>query len=305
MSTRSTPGSIVPVSRPTLSGRMRRVGDRLVRLAEDVLNEDLDGRVARIRSQTRTNEVGVDPFGFDPETGRYALAAAAVLHRLYFRAEVQGLEHLPEGRMLLIANHAGQVPVDGLVIGAAMMLDADPPRFPRSMVEKWSAQLPFVSVLFPRMGQVVGSPENARRLLQQGECLLVFPEGARGISKTFEHRYQLVNFGLGFMRLALETDTPIVPVSVIGSEEQFPSIANIKPLAKLFGMPAFPLIPQLFLGLPLPLPVKYRLQFGKPLRFEGDPDDDDAVIEEKVAVVRQTIQSMLNRGLRERKSVFF
>lgn len=305
MSIRSTPGSIVPVSRPTLSGRMRRLGDRLVRLAEDLLNEDLDGRVARIRSQTRMNEVGVDPFGFDPEAGRYALAAAAVLHRLYFRTEVQGLEHLPEGRMLVIANHAGQVPVDGLVIGAAMMLDADPPRFPRSMVEKWSAQLPFVSVLFPRIGQVVGAPDNARRLLQQGETLLVFPEGARGISKTFEHRYQLVDFGLGFMRLALETNTPIVPVAVIGSEEQFPSIANIKPLARLFGMPAFPLIPQLFVGLPVPLPVKYRLQFGKPLRFEGDPDDDDAVIEEKVAVVRQTVQSMLNRGLKERKSVFF
>lgn len=280
-----------------------RFGDRMVRIAEDALGEELDARIARIR--THPNEAGFDPFGFDPATARYALAVAAFLHRFYFRTEVHGIDRLPEGRMLVIANHSGQIPIDGLIIGTALMLDAEPPRFPRSMVERWSAELPFVSVLFPRCGQVVGSPDNARRLLQQDEALVVFPEGSRGISKTFDQRYKLVDFGLGFMRLALETRSPIVPVGVVGGEEQLPSVANVRPLAKLLGMPAFPILPQLFLGLAFPLPTRYRLYFGEPMYFTGDPDDDDVVIGEKVQRVKATIQSMVNRGLKERRAIFW
>jgi 1-acyl-sn-glycerol-3-phosphate acyltransferase len=149
-------------------------------------------------------------------------------------------------------------------------------------------------------------PENARRLLDLGEAILVFPEGARGISKSFTERYKLGEFGLGFMRLALETGTPIVPVAVIGAEEQYISLGNFGSLAKAFGMPNFPILPQLLLpGGQLPLPTKYRIYFGEPMSFDGDPDDDDAVIEEKVAKVRGTIQSMLNRGLKERRSIFW
>jgi 1-acyl-sn-glycerol-3-phosphate acyltransferase len=147
---------------------------------------------------------------------------------------------------------------------------------------------------------------RAGRRSAQGEALLVFPEGARGISKTFDQRYRLSEFGLGFMRLAIETDTPIVPVAVIGAEEQYVSIANVQALAKLLRMPAFPVIPQLlFPGGQLPLPTKYRLWFGEPMRFAGDPDDDDTVMQEKVWLVKQTIQSMLNRGLKERKHIFW
>ena len=278
-------------------------GERIVALATAVTGEDIDARVRGIT--VHANSVGFDPFGFDPEFCRYVLAVASLLHRKYFRTEVHGIDSLPQGRALVLANHSGQVPLDGVVIGSALMLDATPPRFPRSMVEKWTAELPFVSTIFPRCGQVVGSPDNARRLLQQDETLIVFPEGARGISKTFDQRYQLQDFGLGFMRLALETKTPIVPVAVIGAEEQYPSIADVKPLANLLGMPAFPLIPQLFFGMLAPLPTKYRLYFGEPLYFEGDHDDDDAVVEEKVWTVRSSIESMLSKGLAERKSVFF
>ena len=140
--------------------------------------------------------------------------------------------------------------------------------------------------------------------LQNDETLIVFPEGARGIAKTFDRRYQLEPFGLGFLRLALETKTPIVPVAVIGAEEQLISVADFKPLAKLFRMPAFPVIPQLALGLPFPLPVRYRLHFGAPLRFDGDPDDDDAVIEEKVRGVRAEVERLVRQGLRNRRSIF-
>jgi 1-acyl-sn-glycerol-3-phosphate acyltransferase len=290
-------------STTALARLISRFGDRMVRFAEDALGEELDARMARIRMHP--NEAGVDPFGFDPKTARYALALAAFLHRFYFRTEVHGIDRIPEGRLLVIANHSGQIPMDGLIIGTALMLDADPPRFPRSMVERWSAELPFVSVLFPRCGQVVGSPDNARRLLEQDETLVVFPEGSRGISKTFDQRYQLTDFGLGFMRQALEAGAPIVPVAVVGAEEQLVSVADVKPLAKLFGMPAFPVIPQMFFGMPFPLPTRYRLYFGEPLHFSGDHDDDDAVIGEKVKVVKGTIQSMVNRGLRERRSIFW
>jgi len=285
----------------SLAGAVDRAVDRQL---THMLGEDFERRLARV--PLNLGQSGVDPFGLDPQWTKYALAFAAYLHRRYFRTEVFGARSLPAGRVLLVSNHSGQVPIDGAVIGAAMFMDAEPPRFVRAMVEKWAHTLPFVSLLFSRVGQVVGVPENAKRLLEQDEALLVFPEGARGISKTFDKRYQLTPFGLGFMRLAIETKTPIVPVALIGAEEQYVSLANLESIARVFKMPAFPVIPQLFIpGGQLPLPTRYRLYFGEPMTFEGDADDDDAVIEEKVWVVQKTVQSMVNRGLRDRKHVFW
>lgn len=288
---------------------MARLGAEGVRYAVDdltirLLGRDFEDRLRRVPMPTSAE--GVDPFGLDPEWAKYAVGIAAFFHRFYFRTDVHGIGRVPTGRVLLIANHSGQIPVDGLLIGASMFLDAEPPRITRSMVEKWSQTLPFVSTLFSRVGQVVGVPENARRLLELGEAILVFPEGSRGISKSFVHRYKLTDFGLGFMRLALETETPIVPVAVIGAEEQYISMGNLDRVAKMMGMPSFPVIPQLLLPFgQMPLPTKYRIYFGEPMSFDGDPDDDDAIIEEKVLRVKGTIQSMLNRGLKERKSIFW
>jgi 1-acyl-sn-glycerol-3-phosphate acyltransferase len=269
-----------------------------------VLGRDFEERLRRVPMPM--GQDGLDPFGLDPVWAKYAVGVAAFFHRFYFRADVFGIDSVPTGRVLLISNHSGQLPIDALLIGASMFLDAEPPRIIRSMVEKWTQTLPFVSTTFSRVGQVVGVPENARRLLDLGEMLLVFPEGTRGISKTFAERYRLTDFGLGFMRLALETETPIVPVAVVGGEEQYISLGNLSTVARALGMPSFPLIPQVLLpGGQLPLPTKYRIYFGEPMTFEGDPDDDDAVIEQKVLAVKGTIQSMLNRGLKERKSIFW
>jgi 1-acyl-sn-glycerol-3-phosphate acyltransferase len=269
-----------------------------------VLGEEFNARMKRVPLTLGAG--GVDPFGLDPRWTKWALAATAVLHRHYFRTEVFGADKLPKGPILLVANHSGQIPVDGALIGAAMFMDTEPPRFIRAMVEKWTQTLPFVSLLFSRVGQVVGVQENARRLLEQGEALLVFPEGARGISKTFDHRYQLTEFGLGFMRLAIETHTPVIPIAVIGGEEQYISVANLEPIARLLRMPSFPVMPQLLLpGGQLPLPTKYRIYFGEPMSFDGDPDDDDGVIEEKVWLVKATVQSMINRGVKAREHVFW
>jgi murein DD-endopeptidase MepM/ murein hydrolase activator NlpD len=137
------------------------------------------------------------------------------------------------------------------------------------MVEKWMPTLPFVSVFFARLGQVVGTPENCRKLLSSGEAILVLPEGVRGLNKLWRERYQLADFGLGFMRLALETDTPIVPLAVVGAEEQAPALLNLKPVARLLHMPAMPITPTL---LPFPLPTRYHLRFGEPLHFTVGED---------------------------------
>jgi 1-acyl-sn-glycerol-3-phosphate acyltransferase len=281
----------------------RRVLDTIVGLVERRYGQELEGRIAALKMQV--NEAGFDPFGFDPDVARYMLGALLFLHRTYFRTEAFGIDRVPQGRVLLVANHSGHLPIDGMMIATSLMLDRDPPILARSMVEKWAQRLPFVSVLFMRTGQVLGSPDNARRLLEAEHPLLVFPEGVRGLSKPFSERYKLANFGPGFMRLALETRAPVVPIAVVGAEEQFPAIGNIGSLAKMFGMPAFPIIPQLLLGVPLPLPTKYRLYFGEPMLFEGDPDEDDADIEERVEAVRDSIQGMLQRGLNERRSIFW
>ena len=291
---------VIPFTQRLISSVRRTADDLALRM----LGPDFDDRLRLLRE--RYDARGGDPFGFDTETAKYAIMVCSFFHRMYFRTEVFGIENVPEGRVLLIANHSGQVPLDGAVIGCSVFLDLHPPRMIRAMVEKWAQTLPFVSTFFSRVGQVVGVPENARRLLEMDEMLLVFPEGARGISKPFTQRYQLEEFGLGFLRLAIETDTPIVPVAVIGAEEQYINLGNLRWAARALNMPSFPVIPQVFVpGGQMPLPTKYRLYFGEPMRFRGDPDDDDAVMEEKVWVVKQTIQSMINRGLKERKGVFF
>ncbi|HXX68280.1 MAG TPA: lysophospholipid acyltransferase family protein [Polyangiaceae bacterium] len=289
----------------TLVERVSRAIERAVDATlERLMGETFAERMTRV--PLALGPSGVDPFGLDPQWARYVFVTVALLYRKYFRAEVHDIDKVPSGRVLLVANHSGQLPIDGALIAAAMFLDAKTPRIVRAMIEKWAGSLPFVSLVFTRVGQVIGVPENAKRLLEQGEALLVFPEGTRGITKTFDQRYKLTDFGLGFMRLAIETDTPIVPVAVVGGEEQYISVGNVERLARLFRMPAFPIVPQLlFPGGQLPLPTKYRLWFGEPMRFTGDPDDDDAVIDEKVWLVRQTIQAMLHRALKERQHVFW
>jgi 1-acyl-sn-glycerol-3-phosphate acyltransferase len=298
--TRFATEDALPFARSSADAARQAFDDFTIRL----LGRDFEDRLRRVPMPMAAG--GVDPFGLDPSWAKYAIGVAAFFHRFYFRTTVRGIERVPSGRVLLVSNHSGQFPIDGMLIAAAMFLDAEPPRMMRSMVEKWTQTMPFVGTIFQRVGQVVGVPENARRLLELGEAITVFPEGVRGISKPFSERYKLVDFGLGFMRLALETNTPIVPVSVIGAEEQYISLGNMDRVARAFGVPSLPLIPQVFVpGGQLPLPTKYRITFGEPMRFDGDPDDDDAVIEEKVAEVRGTIQSMLNRGLKERKSIFW
>lgn len=279
---------------------LHQIGDLLV-------SEELRARAALLPRKD-VGELGVDPFGYDPDVLPYLATPVVWLYRHWFRVLPHNLERVPaEGRVILVANHSGQLPFDGLMIAASLVLDRYPPRMVRSMVERWIPRLPWVSTLFARTGQIVGTPDNCRRLLLRDEAILVFPEGVRGIAKTFDKRYRLQRFGTGFMRLALETKTPIIPVAVIGAEEQAPAFLNLERIAKLLAMPAFPVTPTFPMLGPLglvPLPTRYRIHFGEPLVFEGSGDEDEAVIRDHVERVRFALDRLLAKGLAERGGIF-
>jgi 1-acyl-sn-glycerol-3-phosphate acyltransferase len=259
---------------------------------------ELEARLARLVAPQ--NEYGVDPFGLELDFAKAAIAPVLWLYRNYFRVETHGIEQVPPGRVMIISNHSGQLPLDGAMIAMSMLVEAEPPRVVRAMVEKWAPTLPFIAPFFARIGQVVGTPENCRRLLAAGETIMVFPEGTRGLNKTYDKRYRLQDFGSGFMRIAVETQTPVLPVAVIGAEEQAPALFDFKQVAKILGFPALPITPTL---VPLPLPVKYHLWFGEPMRFSG-VDEDDAELERKVTDVKRAIEALLKRGLTARGSIF-
>lgn len=282
---------------------LQKLSSELRRARDIAKHDDIDGRLDQLR--IGTGDYGYDAFGLSKSHFRQAAALMRLLYRYYFRADVFGAHNIPaHGRVLFIANHSGQLPFDGVAIGCAAFLDAAKPRLVRSMLERYIPTLPFFSYLFARLGQVTGTPENCRALLHREEAILVFPEGVRGISKPFKHRYQLQPFGLGFMRLALQTGTPIVPVGVVGAEEQAPAI-NLRRVAKLLGMPALPIVPYPPFIPIVPLPVRYRIHFGEPLRFSGDADDDDAVIASKVQTVSKAIEELLAHGLQAREHIFW
>lgn len=248
------------------------------------------------------NFLGYDNWGMNREAVAVALKFIKYLYQ-YFRVEVEGIENIPSGRVLLVANHSGQLPIDGALIYYAMATQAHPPRIARAMFERFVPRVPFVSTIMSRCGHVIGDPINCKKLLLNNEAVLVFPEGVRGSGKLYWQRYKLQRFGTGFMRLALETQTPIIPVSVVGAEEIYPALYNFKFLAKLLKLPYFPITPTWPLLGPLgvvPYPSKVSLHFGAPLIFEGDFDGTEEHISELVDVVIRKIQTKINSVLETR-----
>ena len=221
---------------------------------------------------TNLNEYRYDPFGLDLSFFEEFAPLFVLGYDLYHHVEVSGVENVPEGPVLLVGNHAGNtLPTDAGAVVTAMILEAEPPRIPRGMAESYLPTIPFFNQLVYRGGAIVGTPENCTRLLRAGECILVFPGGSHGISKA----YQLQHFGLGFARLALETGAPAFPVT--------------------WGFP--------WLGF-VPMPVKYRLHFGKPIQRQGDANDEDDVQQEQVRIVKDEISHLIQLGLHERKDWF-
>lgn len=268
------------------------------RLANLVLNDELRSIMGKMPKTLGTE--GYDPWGYHPPTMQVALGMAKWLYDHYFRVNAQGLENIPKnGRLFVIANHSGQVyPMDAMMIGVAMATNPNGPRAPRAMIERILPQLPFIGNLFNRFGAALGDPTNCYKMLEREEAIIVFPEGERGFVKNWDQRYKLQRMGTGFVRIAMETNTPILPVGVVGCEEMGPSFGRIEESAHKLGFPVLPI------ASPLPLPVRIHLNFGKPLDFGNNVDDIEDVLKDNLKVVQRSIESLIKKGLDERQGVW-
>lgn len=261
-----------------------------------LIDQEAAERVARL--EIPFNSFGFDPYGISRDAVARAMSVARFLYRHYFTVSVAGMHNVPHhGRAMLIGNHSGGVALDAGIVAAAAFFELDPPRLAQGMAEKFINRVPFFSEWANRTGHFTGLPENAARLLNDDRLLLVFPEGARGTAKLFPERNSLVQFGSGFMRLALETRTPIVPFAFLGGGEAIPTVANAYRLGRLLGLPYIPITPWI---APLPLPVRLHLRLGKPLVFEGTGSEDDEVVAGYVDQVKHTIAGLIREGLETR-----
>lgn len=250
------------------------------------------------RAPKPTGSFGYDAWGYNEDAYKLGLGLFKLLYDRYFRVQASGLEHVPPaGRLLVIANHSGQLPMDGVLIGVALATNEHGPRAGRAMIERFFPTVPWLGNLLSSWGGVVGDPLNCAKMLEQEEAIIVFPEGVRGSGKPYHKRYQLQRFGNGFMHLALQHQTPILPVGVVGCEETMLSLANFSPLARLLGVPYVPIGPL------LPLPARVHLNFGQPMRFEGNVDNEDEVTR-RVEEVKDAIRGLIDKGLKERTRIF-
>ncbi|EST19899.1 glycerol acyltransferase [Streptomycetaceae bacterium MP113-05] len=261
-----------------------------------------------------TGEYEVDEFGYDAElTDQVLMSMLRPVFEKYFRVEVRGVENIPtEGGALVVANHSGTLPLDGLMLQVAVHDHHPAGRSLRLLAADLVFLLPVVSQLARKAGHTLACSEDAARLLGRGEVVGVMPEGFKGIGKPFADRYRLQRFGRGgFVSTALRSGAPIVPCSIVGAEEIYPMIGNSRTLARLCGFPYFPLTPTFpWLG-PLgavPLPTKWTIQFGEPIRTDGyapEAADDPMLMFNLTDQVRETIQHTLYKLLVGRRSVFF
>ncbi|WP_369206967.1 lysophospholipid acyltransferase family protein [Streptomyces sp. PU-14G] len=261
-----------------------------------------------------TGEYEVDDFGYDEElTDQVLMSLLRPVFEKYFRVEVRGVENIPaEGAALVVANHSGTLPLDGLMLQVAVHDHHPADRHLRLLGADLVFMLPVVNELARKAGHTLACAEDAQTLLERGEVVGVMPEGFKGLGKPFADRYKLQRFGRGgFVSTALRAGAPIVPCSIVGAEEIYPMIGNSRTLARLLGFPYFPLTPTFpWLG-PLgavPLPTKWTIQFGEPLPTEGHPPqaaEDPMLMFNLTDQVRETIQHTLYKLLVRRRSVFF
>ena len=247
---------------------------------------------------------GYDAFGLHPSFVALGEVLLSPLYDKYFRVRSFDHHHIPaHGPAVLAANHSGNLPMDGMLIWLDVLRNTSPPRVPRPIADHFVPSLPYLGTLFARGGLVGGSRGNARTLLDAGEMLMIFPEGVPGIVKSFTKRYQLQHFRRGHADLAIRHQAPIVPIGVVGGEEQLPSFFESRRLGRLLGLPTLP-IPV----VPAPLPVRYYLYYGEPIPVhqEYSPEDADnpAVVNEVAERVKAAVNSLIQRGLAERPGVF-
>jgi 1-acyl-sn-glycerol-3-phosphate acyltransferase len=294
------------------------VGDWLAafsQAAREVFGESWEPRLAEFLAFLRrrvTGEYSVDEYGFDAEvTERFFLSAIRPIKEKWFRVEVRGAENIPaEGGALLVSNHSGTIPVDGLM--TMVSVHDHTGRNLRPLGADLVFRLPVVGELARKGGATLACNEDAQRMLSGGELVGVWPEGFKGIGKPYSERYKLQRFGRGgFVSAAIRTGVPIVPCSVVGAEEIYPLVGNMPALARLLGIPYIPITPFFPLLGPLglvPLPSKWLIEFGEPIRtdsYDGGAADDPMLVFNVTDQVRETIQQTLYTLLMQRRSVFY
>jgi len=282
--------------------------------AREVLGEAWEPRLAELLAVLRhriNGDYEVDEYGFDREIAeKLFLAVLRPIAEKWFRIEVRGAENIPtEGGALVVSNHSGTIPVDGLMTGFVIHEHAG--RHLRPLGADLVFRLPVVANLARKAGATLACNEDAERMLSGGELVGVWPEGFKGIGKPYSERYKLQRFGRGgFVSAAMRTGVPIIPCSVVGAEEIYPLVGNVPSLARLLGVPYIPITP-LFpwlgpLGL-VPLPSKWLIEFGEPIRtdsYDEGAADDPMLVFNVTDQVRETIQQTLYSLLMQRRSVF-
>jgi 1-acyl-sn-glycerol-3-phosphate acyltransferase len=261
----------------------------------------------RLRGDYETDE-----WGMDQEFTDAVIQLFDFRYHKYWRVDMNGLENIPEeGRAMLVSNHSGQLPFDGAMILVGILQQHPAARFMRALYANWFPTLPFLADLLVKVGQVMANDENAERLLRQDQLVAVFPEGYKGVGKLYKDRYHLARFGRGgFVRVALKTRAPLIPVAVVGAEETYISLHKSQTLAKLVGFPYFPISPTFPLLGPLgliPLPTKWYIDIGEPIPTDQYPEGSEnnlMLVSQLTDQVRDTVQNMLNERLRKRKSIF-
>ncbi|RMI30855.1 lysophospholipid acyltransferase family protein [Nocardia stercoris] len=300
----------------SLTARLAEAAPRppqsLGEMVRGVLSDGIRG-TADFARRRLTGDYQIDEFGLDEHLlESVMLPALRPLADLWFRVQVAGIENVPEsGGALLVVNHAGVVPLDGLILQLALHDRHPKQRTLRLLAADLVLELPFIGGLARKAGHTLACPADAERLLRNGELTGVFPEGFKGVGKNYSERYRLQRFGRGgFVSAAVKTGVPIIPVSIVGSEEIYPKLADIAPLARLLGLPYFPVTP-LFphlgpIGM-VPLPSKWYIEFGTPIStagFEPEAADDPMTMFEITDQVRETIQLTLYKLLTKRRNTF-
>ena len=286
----------------------------VIQAAQRVLGTDWESKLAAFVAGLRrrlTGDFEVDEFGLDPQITDLVTAAVEPLAEKWFRLEVRGIENIPaEGGALLVANHSGTIPIDGIITSYAVHKYTG--RNLRPLGADLVFALPFVGQVARKVGATLACTADAERLLTTGELAGVWPEGFKGIGKPYAERYKLQRFGRGgFVSSAMRAGVPIVPVSIVGAEEIYPLVGNVPSLARLLGLPYLPITPFFPLLGPLgliPLPSKWIIEFGEPVRtdaYEPDAADDPMLLFNVTDQVRETIQQTLYKLLVDRGSAFF
>jgi 1-acyl-sn-glycerol-3-phosphate acyltransferase len=272
--------------------------------------------LAKLLAFTRrriTGDYEIDEFGYDPEfTDAMFMPPLRLLYERWFRVEALGLENVPDtGAALLVANHSGTIAVDALMLAVAVRDHHEQHRALRMLAADLVLDTPVLGPLARKAGNTLACNPDAERLLTSGELVAVFPEGFKGVGKPFSQRYKLQRFGRGgFVSAALRTQVPIIPCSIVGAEEIYPLLGDIKPLARALGLPYFPVTPTFPLLGPLgaiPLPSKWLIEFGEPIPTDDVPPaaaDDPMVVFNLTDRVRETIQQSLYRLLLRRGHPF-